>query len=220
MRDYLTLSWARFSKDVQSHTLQISKILAHPAPRPGEVIRLDASPKTDGSDSNLEVIARFPGGLDFGRGLVDINFTMWPLFKCLNIDNILTVCEVGFFNILLVQPLTPATGCSCSYRKNSLFFTIPCYAWSEFSQMIVETSSHVSSYRLLSQLSGISLNCVAGMGLPFLQSIQEMQKYTLTILVHGLWDLRQKHVTALDRRLTFASAICKSQRFPSRIQFL
>ncbi len=94
MRDYLTLSWARFSKDVQSHSLQISKILAHPAPRAGDLIKLDASPKSDGSDSNLEVIARFPGGLDFGRGLVDINFTMWPLFKCLNIDNILTICEV------------------------------------------------------------------------------------------------------------------------------
>ena len=99
MRDYLTLSWARFSKDVQSHTLQISKILAHPAPRAGDLIKLDASPKTDGSDSNLEVIARFPGGLDFGRGLVDINFTMWPLFKCLNIDNILTICEVCPSNI-------------------------------------------------------------------------------------------------------------------------
>lgn len=95
MRDYLTLSWARFSKDVQSHTLQISKILAHPAPRAGDIIKLDASPKADGGDSNLEVIARFPGGLDFGRGLVDINFTMWPLFKCLNIDNILTICEVS-----------------------------------------------------------------------------------------------------------------------------
>ncbi|KAH9486937.1 DENN domain-containing protein [Psilocybe cubensis] len=95
MRDYLTLSWARFSKDVQSHTLQISKILAHPAPRAGDLIKLDASPKNDGSDSNLEVVARFPGGLDFGRGLVDINFTMWPLFKCLSIDNILTVCEIA-----------------------------------------------------------------------------------------------------------------------------
>ncbi|KAF8078624.1 DENN domain-containing protein [Lyophyllum atratum] len=95
MRDYLTLSWARFSKDVQSHTLQISKILAHPAPRAGDLIKLDASPKSDGGDSNLEVIARFPGGLDFGRGLVDINFTMWPLFKCLNIDNILTICEIA-----------------------------------------------------------------------------------------------------------------------------
>ena len=92
MRDYLTLSWARFSKDVQSHTLQISKILSHPAPRAGEVVRLDASAK---DEANLEVVARFPGGLDFGRGLVDINFTMWPLFKCLNIDNILTICEVG-----------------------------------------------------------------------------------------------------------------------------
>ncbi|KAJ7293573.1 DENN domain-containing protein [Mycena rebaudengoi] len=95
MRDYLTLSWARFSKDVQSHTLQISKILAHPAPRAGDLVKLDASPQNDGGDSNLEVIARFPGGLDFGRGLVDINFTMWPLFKCLNIDNILTICEIA-----------------------------------------------------------------------------------------------------------------------------
>ena len=95
MRDYLTLSWARFSKDVQSHTLQISKILSFPAPRPGEIIRLDASAKSDGAETSLEVVARFPGGLDFGRGLVDINFTMWPLFKCLNIDNILTICEVS-----------------------------------------------------------------------------------------------------------------------------
>jgi len=85
-----------FSKDVQSHTLQISKILTHPAPRAGDLIKLNASPKSDGGDANLEVIAHFPVGLDFGRGLVDINFTMWPLFKCLNIDNILTICEVGF----------------------------------------------------------------------------------------------------------------------------
>lgn len=75
MRDYLTLSWARFSKDVASHTLQISKILSHPAPRAGEIVRLDASPKEGGDkgDGSLEVVARFPGGLDFGRGLVDIN---------------------------------------------------------------------------------------------------------------------------------------------------
>lgn len=97
MRDFLTLSWARFSKDVQSHTLQISKILSHPAPRASELIRLDASPRsaTDSTDGALEVIARFPGYLDFGRGLVDINFTMWPLFKALNLDNILTICEIA-----------------------------------------------------------------------------------------------------------------------------
>jgi EEF1A N-terminal glycine/lysine methyltransferase len=105
MRDYLTLSWARFSKDVQSHTLQISKILAHPAPRAGDLIKLDASAKSDGGETSLEVIARFPGGLDFGRGLVDINFTMWPLFKCLNIDNILTICEVGSTSFFLTNSL-------------------------------------------------------------------------------------------------------------------
>lgn len=102
MRDYLTLSWARFSKDVQSHTLQITKILSHPAPRAGDLVKLDASAK---DEANLEVIARFPGGLDFGRGLVDINFTMWPLFKCLNIDNILTICEVCRFLPIFGWPL-------------------------------------------------------------------------------------------------------------------
>ncbi|KAG6900135.1 hypothetical protein C0993_002480 [Termitomyces sp. T159_Od127] len=112
MRDYLTLSWARFSKDVQSHTLQISKILAHPAPRAGDLIKLDASPKSDGVESNLEVIARFPGGLDFGRGLVDINFTMWPLFKCLNIDNILTICEIAVFTIKYLVELRGWNGIS------------------------------------------------------------------------------------------------------------
>lgn len=124
MRDYLTLSWARFSKDVASHTLQISKILSHPAPRAGDIVRLDASPKEGGDkgDGSLEVVARFPGGLDFGRGLVDINvskpfilqaflyssmeqFTMWPLFKCLNIDNILSICEVCRALIAILQLL-------------------------------------------------------------------------------------------------------------------
>ncbi|CAE6471266.1 unnamed protein product, partial [Rhizoctonia solani] len=93
MRDYLTLSWARFSKDVQSHTLQISKILEFPAPRAGDVIKLDASPANE--TETLEVVCRFPGALDFGKGLVDVNFTMWPLFRCLNLDNILTICEIA-----------------------------------------------------------------------------------------------------------------------------
>jgi nicotinamide N-methyltransferase len=95
MRDYLTLSWARFSKDVQAHTLQISKILAQPAPRAGELVRLDASAKTDGPETSLEVVARFPGGMDFGQGLVDTNITMWPLFKALSVEHILTICEIA-----------------------------------------------------------------------------------------------------------------------------
>ncbi|KZT61490.1 hypothetical protein CALCODRAFT_491314 [Calocera cornea HHB12733] len=91
MRDFLTLSWARFSKDVQSHSLQIAKILEHPSPRSGDIVKLDAGAEGE----SVEVVCRFPGGLDFGRGLVDVNFTMWPLFRALNLDNILTICEVA-----------------------------------------------------------------------------------------------------------------------------
>ena len=124
MRDYLTLSWARFSKDVQSHTLQISKILSFPAPRPGEIIRLDASAKSDGAETSLEVVARFPGGLDFGRGLVDINFTMWPLFKCLNVDNILTICEVSTpFRRSIPGALTVAPQIALSPTGRVLFYS-------------------------------------------------------------------------------------------------
>ncbi|KIO33535.1 hypothetical protein M407DRAFT_3872 [Tulasnella calospora MUT 4182] len=75
MRDYLTLSWARFSKDVQSHTLQIAKILEAPSPRAGDIVRLDAG----ASGEHLEVVCRFPGGLDFGRGLVDVNIAVSTL---------------------------------------------------------------------------------------------------------------------------------------------
>jgi hypothetical protein len=48
---------------------QISKILEYPAPRAGEMIKLDAGV----ANESMEVVCRFPGGLDFGRGLVDVN---------------------------------------------------------------------------------------------------------------------------------------------------
>lgn len=38
------------------------------------MIRLDASAKNDSEENSLEVLARFPGGLDFGGGLVDTKF--------------------------------------------------------------------------------------------------------------------------------------------------
>ena len=41
------------------------------------------------------MICRMPGGLDFGKGLLDVNFQMWPLFTCLSLDNILTICEIA-----------------------------------------------------------------------------------------------------------------------------
>jgi hypothetical protein len=146
MRDYLTLSWARFSKDVQSHTLQISKILSHPAPRAGDLIKLDASATTKsdtasagGPDTSLEVIARFPGGLDFGRGLVDINFTMWPLFKALNIDNILTICEVCTRIISFCSCAYCRKDCAGADRESSLLFSLSRHAWGTYHHQSMVT---------------------------------------------------------------------------------
>jgi len=181
MPDYLTLSWARFSKDVQSHALQISKILSHPAPRAGDLIKLDASAmaKSDaasagGSDMSLEVIARFPGGLDFGCGLVDINFAMWPLFKTLNIDNILTICEVCTNIISFDNVLIALKDCAGSDRENSVLFSLSCHAWGtyryqatgKYSQLVPDVAVlqiAVSTIKYLVELrgwNGIALQAV------------------------------------------------------------
>ena len=73
--------------------MQIAKILSFGAPKSGEIIKLDASPKD--AEGSLEMICRMPGGLDFGKGLLDVNFQMWPLFTCMSLDNILTICEIA-----------------------------------------------------------------------------------------------------------------------------
>ena len=188
MRDYLTLSWARFSKDVQSHTLQISKILSHPAPRPGELVRLDASsaPNTasgtqsgnvgHGSETSLEVVSRFPGGLDFGRGLVDVNFTMWPLFKCLNIDNILTICEVGLPCVLLCWNEAHILCRSRSHRQDA-----------SSSSPATQLCSV-----LLSSQSSISSSSVVGTVLRWPLFTRVTQRSTSMTLVRGSWVLQRK----------------------------
>jgi len=219
MRDYLTLSWARFSKDVQSHTLQISKILSHPAPRAGDLIKLDASAtaKSDaasagGPDTSLEVISRFPGGLDFGRGLVDINFTMWPLFKALNIDNILTICEVG------VQNHQRVPNCSCFERLRwhqqgescCSLAILPC----SVCVLVPRSRSAESQFfylfcRSLWQRSSIWLNSVVGMALHCKRSTPAMPRFILTILALGFWASPPRPGTACDHLPRCAFAICE-----------
>ena len=59
------------------------RCFSHPAPHAGDLIKFAASAtvmcdatSAGGHYITLEVIARFPGGLDFGRGLVDIDYAM------------------------------------------------------------------------------------------------------------------------------------------------
>lgn len=42
----------------------------------------------------VAVESTFPGVLDFDRGLVKVDFQIWPFFQALDLDHILTCVEV------------------------------------------------------------------------------------------------------------------------------
>ncbi|WVQ79913.1 hypothetical protein IAT38_002014 [Cryptococcus sp. DSM 104549] len=96
LQDYLRLSWARFSKNARLHMTQVSRILNTLPPRPGELFRL---PVGQGVDDEVVVEGCMPGGLmDFDKGLVKVDFQMWPLFAALDLDHIITCAEVALSN--------------------------------------------------------------------------------------------------------------------------
>ena len=87
--DWNKAAWFKYSRNIEMHNKLMAAILRHPAPRIGETFRLQSP------DEDLSFICTFPGALDWGRGLLGIDFSMWPLFKTLSIDNVLTICEIA-----------------------------------------------------------------------------------------------------------------------------
>ncbi|CBQ73443.1 conserved hypothetical protein [Sporisorium reilianum SRZ2] len=87
--DWNKAAWFKYSRNIEMHNKLMAAILRHPAPRIGETFRLQSP------DEDLSFVCTFPGALDWGRGLLGIDFSMWPLFKTLSIDNVLTICEIA-----------------------------------------------------------------------------------------------------------------------------
>ncbi|KAJ1044227.1 hypothetical protein NDA10_006705 [Ustilago hordei] len=87
--DWNKVAWFKYSRNIEMHNKLMAAILRHPAPRIGETFKLQSP------DEDLSFICTFPGALDWGRGLLGIDFSMWPLFKTLSIDNVLTICEIA-----------------------------------------------------------------------------------------------------------------------------
>lgn len=87
--DWNKAAWFKYSRNIEMHNRLMAAILRHPAPRIGETFRLKSP------DEDLSFICTFPGAIDWGRGLLGIDFSMWPLFKTLSIDNVLTICEIA-----------------------------------------------------------------------------------------------------------------------------
>ncbi|WWC86768.1 uncharacterized protein L201_001647 [Kwoniella dendrophila CBS 6074] len=96
LQDYLRLSWARFSKNAKVHMTQINRILNYNPPRPGESISLPVGEKPE---DEVTIEGHMPGGLmDFEKGLMKIDFQLWPLFQAVDIDHILSAAEVALSN--------------------------------------------------------------------------------------------------------------------------
>ena len=71
---------------------QVCLLLNHPTPRPGVIYSL---PLTSGADEEINVEGTMPGALDFERGIVKVDFQLWPLFQAVDVDHILTCVEVN-----------------------------------------------------------------------------------------------------------------------------
>lgn len=97
LQDYLGLSWARFSKNARVHMSQVSRLLNTTIPpRPGGAFRL---PIGISSDDQVILKGCMPGGLiDFDKGLVKVDFQIWPLFQALDLDHIIICAEVALSN--------------------------------------------------------------------------------------------------------------------------
>jgi nicotinamide N-methyltransferase len=87
--DWNKMAWHKYSRNIEMHNHLMSTILRHPAPRLGERFSV-GSP-----DKDLSFHCTFPGALEWGTGLIGTDSVMWPLFKTLSLDNILTICEVA-----------------------------------------------------------------------------------------------------------------------------
>ncbi|WVF69649.1 hypothetical protein IAT40_004428 [Kwoniella sp. CBS 6097] len=96
LQDYLRLSWARFSKNAKVHMTQVNRLLNVDPPRPGDVFKI---PVGDKPEDEVVVEFHMPGGLmDFDKGLMKVDFQLWPLFQAIDLDHILTCAEVALSN--------------------------------------------------------------------------------------------------------------------------
>lgn len=89
LSDWNKWAWHKYSRNIQMHNKLMSTILSKPAPRLGGALVVKSP------DGDLAFSCTFPGALEWGTGLIGVNFTMWPLFKTLSLDNILTICEIA-----------------------------------------------------------------------------------------------------------------------------
>jgi hypothetical protein len=84
MRRYFLASQADFSN--------VLRVLNTATPRPGDLFRLRVG-KTPQDEIAIE--SRMPGAVDFEKGIVKVDYQLWPFFQAIDIDHILVCLEVS-----------------------------------------------------------------------------------------------------------------------------
>ncbi|BGP28915.1 hypothetical protein JCM10296v2_000651 [Rhodotorula toruloides] len=94
LSDVLRLSWALYHQDLAMHNAQMEVLLNKPAPRAGERIVVPISLEEEHEDTTF--VAVMPGEIDWATGsLRQLHLPIWPVFKALHLDNILTIAELA-----------------------------------------------------------------------------------------------------------------------------
>jgi hypothetical protein len=134
---------------------------------------------------------------------------MWPLFKCLNIDNILSICEVSQFDELVPPKSNSVLDCISAYWSYFIFLEEPCNVGRECASNNTLAKVADRSYRLLLLRSNISSSCEGGMALLFPLYMLGMQESTLKILVRGSSEWLLRCAMQSERLPKFVYATCK-----------
>ncbi|KAI9625145.1 hypothetical protein KEM48_008544 [Puccinia striiformis f. sp. tritici PST-130] len=72
---------------------EMLKMLNFTLPKSLSIIKL---PVGSSKESNTNFVVKLPGKKDLSNGgLEEVNFTMWPLFKCLSLSHIISIYEIG-----------------------------------------------------------------------------------------------------------------------------
>ncbi|BGO96699.1 hypothetical protein JCM10021v2_000333 [Rhodotorula toruloides] len=94
LSDVLRLSWALYHQDLAMHNAQMEVLLSSPAPRAGERIVVPISLEEEHEDTTF--VAVMPGQIDWATGsLRQLHLPIWPVFKALHLDNMLTIAELA-----------------------------------------------------------------------------------------------------------------------------
>ncbi|GAA5980554.1 hypothetical protein JCM10908_001689 [Rhodotorula pacifica] len=94
LSDVLRLSWAQNHRNLDDHTRTMRRLLTISAPRPGEALRVPVSILPE--HSNTFFRTTMPGSIDWiSGGVLHRNFPVWPIFKTLHGDNLLSIAELA-----------------------------------------------------------------------------------------------------------------------------